>query len=275
VAPNTLNTDFRRPFPLTRRVAGFLRREAEGILLMVGMAVNMTVAMGGYLLKGRLKPRHFMDQAAFVGWDTLGIALVMVTFSAMVIALQVAKEMVRQGAGGYVGALVSLAVLRELAPIMTAVAVISMAGSAFAAELSTMNISKQVEALRTFRVDPIRYLVLPRVMAGIVMIPLMTVLTAVAGILAGMVISHWLADVPLWQYLDSVWQQTEIKDVAATLFKSSVFGYIIVILSTTIGLNTDGGAKEVGVATTRAVVWSFLTVAIFDYILTYLIYGSQ
>lgn len=262
-------------FPLTRNLWQFTRRELANLFLVIGQAVLMTRTMTGFLIRGKLKPRHFFEQAAFVGLDTLGIALIMVTFSAMVIALQVAQEMVKQGAGGYVGALVSLAVLRELAPIMTAVAVTAMAGSAFAAELCTMQISKQVDALRTLHVDPIRYLVLPRVMAGIVMIPLMTVLTAMAGILAGMVVSKLLADVPFWQYLDSVWQQTEYKDVFATLLKSSVFGYIIVILSTSIGLNTTGGAREVGIATTRAVVWSFLSVAIFDYILTYLIYGSN
>ncbi len=261
-------------FPMTRQAWRWFSNEVHSILKTLGQAVEISISMGRFLLKGRLSARHFFEQASFVGLDTLGIALVLVTFSAMVIALQVAQEMAKQGAGSYVGALVSISVLRELAPVMTAVAVISMAGSAFAAELSTMQITKQVEALRSLHVDPIRYLVLPRVMAGITMIPLMTVVTAVCGILAGMVVSEALAEIHPYVYLESVWRQTEYKDVFSTLVKSSVFGYIIVILSTSIGLHTTGGAREVGVATTRAVVWSFLAISVADYILTYLIYGS-
>lgn len=263
-----------RWFPLTRQFMRWLRAETTHALLTLGQAVEISGSMFRFLFQGRLKARHFFQQAAFVGWDTLGIAMILVTFSAMVIALQVAQEMARQGAGNYIGSLVSLAVLRELAPIMTAVAVISMAGSAFAAELSTMQITQQVDALITLHVNPIRYLILPRVIAGMVMIPLMTIMTATAGILAGMVVTGLLADVHYDIYLDSVWAQTEIKDVFATLLKSSIFGYLIVILSTSIGIHTTGGAREVGMATTRAVVWSFLAVSIWDYILTYLLYGS-
>lgn len=230
--------------------------------------------MFGFLVRGRIGWRHTMDQAAFVGVDALGVSMILVTFSAMVIALQVAQEMARQGAGEYVGALVSLAVLRELAPIMTGVAITAMAGSAFAAELSTMRITSQIDALRTLQMSPARYLALPRVLASILVTPMMTLMTAIVGILAGMVISYWLADVQFLAYLDSVWRQTSFRDVGAMLIKSSVFGFLIAILSTSIGLNTRGGAKDVGVATTRAVVWSFLSVAVCDYILTYLIYGS-
>lgn len=261
-------------FPLTRQLLDWLQHWLGNICFTIGQSVEISREMVFCLLKGKLKWRHFFSQASFVGVDTLGIALILVVFSGMVIALQVAPEMEKQGAGGFIGALVSLAVLREMAPIMTAVAVVSMAGSAFAAELSTMNITQQIDALRSLHVSPVRYLILPRVTAAMVMIPLMTVMTAVSGILAGMVVTDLTTDVVPNAYLESVWIQTDLKDVLATLLKSSVFGYIIVILSTTIGLKTSGGAKDVGKATTRAVVWSFLCVALADYILTYLIYGS-
>ncbi len=241
---------------------------------MMGTLVELTREMLGFLLRGQLKPKHFFAQASFVGVDTLGIALILVVFSGMVIALQVAPEMARQGAGVYIGSLLSLAILRELAPVMTAVAVISMSGSAFAAELSTMQITQQIEALRTLHVSPIRYLVLPRVAAAIVVIPLMTIITATAGILSGMVVTTWLTDITTVDFLESVWRQTDFKDLGVSILKSSIFGYIIVSLSTTIGINTRGGAREVGEATTKAVVLSFLIVAVFDYVLTYLFYGS-
>ncbi|MBX2859741.1 MAG: ABC transporter permease [Vampirovibrio sp.] len=262
-------------FPLTRWFFVTLAQKSQGMFWTIGTAVNYSRTLIPCLLKGRVSFKHLFGQTAFIGVDALGIALVMTTFAGMVIALQISKEMVKQGAGNYVGALVAMATLRELAPIMTAVAVISMVGSAYAAELSTMQITKQIDAMRTLHVSPLRYLVLPRLLAGIVALPLMTVITTISGILGGMVVSNLLADIHPGVYLDSVWQQVEYKDVFSTLTKSVVFGYLIVVLSATIGLNTKGGAKEVGTATTQAVVWSFLAIAVFDYILTYLFYGSM
>jgi phospholipid/cholesterol/gamma-HCH transport system permease protein len=150
-----------------------------------------------------------------------------------------------------------------------------MAGSAYAAELASMQITSQVSALRVLHVSPVRYLLMPRVLAGMVALPLMNIITAIAGILGGLLVSHLLADISVGQYLDSVWNQTELKDVFAMLLKSCVFGFIVFVVSTTIGLNTTGGSREVGVATTRAVVWSFVLMAIMDYVLTFLIYGSR
>lgn len=262
-------------FPLTRRLLLFAADETRDLFLTIGQATQNTITLTGFVLKGKFNPKHYFQQASFIGIDSLGIALVMVTFSGMVISLQIAKEMAKQGAGNYIGALVSLAILRELAPVMTALAVIAMAGSAFAAELSTMQITKQIDALRVLHVHPVRYLVMPRVLAAITMMPLMTCITAFSGIMGGMVVSWMLADIHPGSYLDSVWYQTEFKDIFASLLKAGVFGFLIAILSTTIGINTSGGAKEVGIATTRAVVWSFVASAILDYLLTYFIYGSN
>lgn len=261
-------------FPYTRKALSALRREGQFLVDTLRGATTYSGEVVHYISSGQFSFRHFMQQLAFVGIDTLGISLTMTTFAGMVIALQIAKEMVKQGAGDYVGALVSMALIRELAPIMTAFAVIAMAGSAYAAELSTMKITNQVNALEVLHVSPVRYLVMPRVLAGIVALPLMNVITAFAGIIGGMLVSNWLAGVSMGQYLDSVWTQTELKDVFAMLLKSGVFGFIVFMMSTTIGINATGGSKEVGQATTRAVVWSFVLMAILDYVLTFLIYGA-
>lgn len=262
-------------FPYTRKAIAAVGREGLVFLDTLGSAVQYSGQIFKFIITGQFSLRHFIQQLAFVGIDTLGISLIMTTFSGMVIALQIAKEMVKQGAGDYVGALVSMALIRELAPIMTAFAVIAMAGSAYAAELSTMKINSEVSALQVLHVSPVRYLLMPRVLAGMVALPLMNIITAIAGILGGLVVSHFLADISINHYLDSVWQQTEVKDVLAMLFKSSVFGFIIFMMSTTIGINATGGSREVGMATTRAVVWSFVLMAIMDYILTYMIYGTH
>lgn len=262
-------------FPYTRRMLGAMWREFEVFLSTLGMAVLNARLIFGFIRNGQFNFRHFAQQVAFVGVDTLGIALILTTFSGMVIALQIAKEMVKQGAGDYVGSLVSLAIIRELAPIMTGFAVIAMSGSAFAAELSTMQITNQVSALKVLHVHPVRYLVMPRVLGGMAALPLMNIITAVAGILGGMVVSYYIADVHPGQYLDSVWSQTEPKDIVAMLLKASVFGFIISTISATIGINTSGGSREVGLATTRAVVWSFVLMTVCDYLLTFLIYGAR
>lgn len=264
-----------RLFPFTRRALQAMGREWGVFLDTLGSAVYYTRDIIGFIIGGRFSFRHFFEQLAFVGIDTLGIALIMATFSGMVISLQIAKEMVKQGAADFVGALVALAIVRELAPIMTAFSVIAMAGSAYAAELSTMQITSQVSALKVLHVHPVRYLIMPRLLAGIVALPLMTIITAVAGVLGGMFISGLVADLSHGKYLDSVWHQMELRDVFAMLLKSSVFGFIIFIMATTIGLKTSGGSREVGTATTRSVVWSFVLMALMDYVLTFLIYGTK
>lgn len=264
-----------RLFPFTRRAIQAMGREWSVFLDTLGSAVYYTRDIVGFIFAGRFSFRHFFEQLAFVGIDTLGIALIMSTFSGMVISLQIAKEMVKQGAADFVGALVALAIVRELAPIMTAFSVIAMAGSAYAAELSTMKITSQVNALKVLHVHPVRYLIMPRLLAGIVALPLMTIITAVAGVLGGMFISGLVADLSHGKYLDSVWHQIELRDVFAMLLKSSVFGFIIFIMATTIGINTSGGSREVGMATTRSVVWSFVLMALMDYVLTFLIYGTK
>jgi phospholipid/cholesterol/gamma-HCH transport system permease protein len=262
-------------FPFTRRAVQAIRREAVVFLETLGYTTIHTVQIFRFILQGQFSFRHFFQQMAFVGVDTLGIALIMTTFSAMVISLQVSQQMVRMGAGPWVGALVSMAMVRELAPIMTGFSVIAMAGSAFASELSTMQITSQVSALQVLHVNPVRYLLMPRILAGTVALPLMTVVTATIGILGGMLVANALAEVTYEQYLISVWYQTKIKDVLVMLVKAAAFGMALSSISTTIGLNTTGGAREVGISTTRAVVWSFIMMAILDYILTYLFYGTR
>jgi phospholipid/cholesterol/gamma-HCH transport system permease protein len=262
-------------FPFTRRALSSMRAELLVFLETLGSASFYTLQIFRFVLQGQFNFRHFFQQMAFIGVDTFGICLTMTTFSAMVISLQVADEMVKLGGGTFVGALVSMAMVRELAPIMTGFSVIAMAGSAFAAELSTMQITSQVSALEVLHVNPIRYLLMPRVLAGTAALPLMTVITATISILGGMLVAHFIADVTYEQYLASVWAQTKIKDVLVMLLKAGTFGLALSSISTTIGINTTGGAKEVGAATTRAVVWSFVLMAILDYLLTYLFYGAR
>lgn len=261
-------------FPLTRQALGWLNEQAHAIALVLGQAVETAGEAGRFLLKGRLSLRETIAQISFIGVDALGISLILTLFAGMVIALQVAQELTKQGAGQLVGGLVAISVLRELAPIMTGFAVIAMVGSAYAAEISTMKIQKQVDALDVFKVNPIRYLVLPRLVAGLVSLPMMTALTSLAGLVGGMMVAYFIADLNTNLFLESVWQYTEPKDLVGALLKAAVFGGLIVIFSTTIGLQTTGGSKEVGISTTRAVVWSVVAMAVADFVLSYIMFGG-
>jgi phospholipid/cholesterol/gamma-HCH transport system permease protein len=263
-------------FPLTQWVLAAAWRHGLHLLDVIGQAAVLLWQAGGFLLSGRWSPRQWLRQSAFVGVDTLGLALLMTTFFGMVIALQVAREMARQGTAQYIGALVSLAMVRELAPIMTAFAVCALAGSAYAAELGYMRVQSQVDALHMLHIHPARHLVLPRLLAGTTMVPLMSVVTAMAGIFSGWLVTCVM--VPDFQprmYWDATWQQLQLKDILVGLIKASVFGFLVMLFSATLGLGTRGGAKEVASNTTRAVVWSFLAMAVSDYLLTALFYGQE
>jgi phospholipid/cholesterol/gamma-HCH transport system permease protein len=264
----------RQWFPLTRQLGRWLWNHSTGWLTIIGASTLTLIQSARYVFQGRLHPKQTFLQAAFVGVDTLAIAFILTTVSGMILAMQLGKEMVHQGVGNFIGALVAMAMMREFAPVMTGFAVIAMAGSAFAAELSTMQITKQVDALRVLHVNPVRYLVVPRVVAAIVTLPLMTIITAFFGILGGLAMTLLTTDISLHIYLDAVWNQIDNKDIIASLTKAAVFGATIAVISTTIGLRTYGSSKDVGIATTKAVVWSFVAMAIWDYILTYAFYGA-
>jgi phospholipid/cholesterol/gamma-HCH transport system permease protein len=262
-------------FPLTQQLGRWLWNHSTGWLTIIGASTLTLVQSARYVFQGRLHPKQTFLQAAFVGVDTLAIAFILTTVSGMILAMQLGKEMVHQGVGNFIGALLAMAIMREFAPVMTGFAVIAMAGSAFAAELSTMQITKQVDALRVLHVNPVRYLVAPRVVAAIVTLPLMTIITAFFGILGGLAMTLLTTDISLHIYLDAVWNQIDNKDIIACLTKAAVFGATIAVISTTIGLRTYGSSKDVGIATTKAVVWSFVAMAIWDYILTYAFYGAS
>lgn len=225
------------------------------------------------ILRGRIHWKNTFEHMSTIGVDALAITLTLSTVSGMIIALQIAYEMTKQGAGAYIGALVALAIVRELGPVMASFAVTSMIGSAMAAEIATMKVTEQVDAMKVFKVDPIYYLIVPRILAGLTMVPLLVILGSVLGVLGGMIVSYYAAGNNMLSYLESVWQGLEVKDVLVGVLKGAVFGTLIMLLSSSIGYATEGGAKEVGISTTRAVVWSFLAIVIFDYLISLIFFA--
>jgi phospholipid/cholesterol/gamma-HCH transport system permease protein len=224
--------------------------------------------------------RDFTVQMDVIGVGSIGIVVLTGLFTGMVLALQSAVEMKQFGATIYIGRLVGASAVRELGPVLTALMVTGRAGSGMAAELGAMEVTEQIDALNTMGVDPVRKLVVPRFMAALLCLPLLTVITDVVAVLGGLLIAVVKLDLTAELYMRSVWQSLAQNgfvlryvpiDVFAGLIKPVFFGAIIAITGCFFGLKTTGGTEGVGRAATRAVVTSSIFILATDYFLTQII----
>jgi phospholipid/cholesterol/gamma-HCH transport system permease protein len=224
--------------------------------------------------------RDLAQQMDTIGVASLGIVALTGLFTGMVLALQSSVEMKQFGATIYIGRLVGASAVRELGPVLTALMVAGRAGSGMAAQLGSMRITEQIDALSTLGVDPVRKLVTPRFLAALIMLPVLTVIMDVIAVGGGMLIAVVKLDLSATLYLRSVYQtlaQTGFIfryipiDVFGGLVKPLVFGGIIALTSCYYGMNTRGGTEGVGRATTQAVVSSSILILASDYFLTQLL----
>jgi phospholipid/cholesterol/gamma-HCH transport system permease protein len=179
------------------------------------------------------------------------------------------------GAVLYVASLVAISLCRELSPVLTALVVAGRVGSAFAAELGTMKVSEQIEALDTMAINPVRFLAVPRFVALFFMLPCLTVLGNLSGIFGGFLVGTNSLNINADLYLQTTYKYLELKDINSGLIKSFVFAMIIALIGCYEGLNTKGGAEGVGKATTKSVVVSFILIILADCILTAIFYFSK
>jgi phospholipid/cholesterol/gamma-HCH transport system permease protein len=207
-----------------------------------------------------------------VGVQSLGIVSLCSLFIGMVLALQSAYQMQKLAAEIYIASLVSLSVVREIGPVITALIVAGRVGSAIAAELGTMKVTEQIDALRALAVDPVQYLVVPRLIALLIALPLLTLWADALGILGGLLIGTVKLDILPSLYWKMTTTPLLFKDLGSGLLKSVVFGLVIATVSCFEGFRTEGGAEGVGRSTTSAVVSSFLLIILADCFLTALFY---
>ncbi len=212
--------------------------------------------------------RMTLLQAEAVGVQSLPVVLLTALFTGMVLALQSYIGFHRFGAESMVATVVSLSMLRELGPVLVGLMVAGRVGASFAAELGTMRVTEQIDALWTLSTDPFRYLIVPRLVAVILMMPLLVTLADAIGIAGGYGISvFFLGQIPSI-YLEHATKFVQLHDLYTGLIKAAFFGAIIGIVGCSEGFYCSGGAQGVGRATTRAVVVSAMSILIFDYILT-------
>jgi len=216
-----------------------------------------------------------VNQMVFAGVQSLLIVFFISLFTGIVIAMQSAYQLKTLGAVIYVAPMVSISVARELGPVFTALIVTGRVGSAITAELGTMKVSEQIEALETMALNPVRFLVVPRFLALLIMLPCLTVISDFVGILGGLIVGVFNLQLNPYRYLSFSFEFMTAKDVWTGLAKSVVFSAIISIIACYVGLGTRGGAEGVGKATTLSVVISFILIVVFDCILTGLFYFSN
>lgn len=218
--------------------------------------------------KKPFRPQLFIQQMNVIGVDSIPIILLVSLFTGAVFGLQIGYAFRLFNAETLVGSTVGLALTREIAPVFTALMVISRMGSGMAAEIGTMRVTEQIDALETMAVSPYHYLVVPRVLASTLMVPLLTVVFNIVGFFGSYLVGVGLLDIPEGPFMSRMEYYVDSKDLYGGLVKSAVFGFILAIISCYEGFNTKGGAKGVGRATTRAVVTASVTILIIDYFLT-------
>ena len=239
------------------------------------MLLVRTLAGLAALPWGRWRNRRWAlvtDQLDKVGVSSFPIVFLTALFTGVVLALQSAYQLQRMSAETYIASLVALSMTRELGPVLTALVIAGRVGAAITAELATMRVTEQIDALETLSTDPVRYLAVPRMLALLIMLPLLTVYADAIGILGGYVVGVYKLGIGSNQYLNMTWDPLRIKDVLTGLLKSGVFAAIISTVACHEGFETSGGAEGVGRSTTLAVVISFILIITADCFFTALFY---
>jgi phospholipid/cholesterol/gamma-HCH transport system permease protein len=249
-------------------VRDFLGAPVRGVFGYLGDHAMLLGKAIAWLFRPPFRLRLFLEQMEFIGVGSLPIILLVGFFSGGVSAQQAisALELFRQER--FVGATVGLSLALELAPVFTALMITARAGSGMATELGSMRITEQIDALTTFAVSPIQYLVTPRIVASVIMLPVMTMVFNAIGLTGAYLYSIYIKQVDLGSFIEYFRYWTDPSDYLQGAIKSAVFGGALSLAACYQGFNVRGGAKEVGLATTRAVVAGSVSVLVLDFFLT-------
>jgi phospholipid/cholesterol/gamma-HCH transport system permease protein len=216
--------------------------------------------------------REWLRQMVRLGWDSIPVVFLTSMFTGMVLALQTFNGFQRVHAENFVGSVVALAMLRELSPVLVGLMVTGRVGSSMAAEIGTMRVTEQIDALKALATDPVQYLFVPRVIAGILMLPFLVVLGDALGVGGGYLVAVKMMDANPVLYEQNTYQFLEMNDIWSGLIKAAIFGLILTLTGCVRGYYTRGGAEGVGRATTHAVVSSSLIILLSDFFLTKLLF---
>jgi phospholipid/cholesterol/gamma-HCH transport system permease protein len=245
-------------------------KQLHAVFEGIGSTLLLLVRSVGYVGTLPRQRARFIEQCYLIGYTTLPIVAILSFFIGSVLALQAGYSMQNFGAKQFIGSLVGLSMARELGPVMVAILLAGRVGSAIAAELASMKVYQEIDALETMNIPPARMLVLPRLAAVLVMMPVLTIIANIVGWFGGAIVSKYVnfisIDPPA--YFAALRRFMVFKDVSNGLIKAEVFGFVVVLVCCNIGLNTRGGPREIGASVTRAVVVSLIMILVLDYFVT-------
>ncbi|MCZ7583048.1 MAG: ABC transporter permease [Deltaproteobacteria bacterium] len=240
----------------------------------VGRVMILLYEATFWLFKRPFRFEPLVRQLEFIGVQSISIIVLTGAFTGAVMALQSSYAFSLFDANSMIGPAVALAVTRELGPVLTALLVAGRCGSSMAAEIGTMRVTEQIDALTVMAVNPVQYLVVPRLLAATIMIPLLTVIADTLAVVGAMVVSNLLLDISPRLFYDSVISYVDLDDFTNGLIKATFFGAIVALVSSYKGYHATRGAEGVGRATTEAVVVSSVAVLISDYFLTAILFNT-
>jgi phospholipid/cholesterol/gamma-HCH transport system permease protein len=233
-----------------------------------GRIMTLFLSILLWMVRPPLKARNIFKQMEFVGVKSIFVVVLTGLFTGMVMTLQGYHGFRLFGAETMVGSTVALGMTRELGPVLTSLMVTARAGSAMAAELGTMRVTEQIDALYVMAANPIKHLIVPRVIASVLMVPLLAVVANFVGIAGSYFVGVNLLNINEGDFINNIYKMLELNDIYSGLVKAAFFGLVLSVVGCYKGFNTTGGAEGVGRATTEAVVISSITILVSDYFLT-------
>ena len=245
------------------------------MIIFLGQCVQNFIEAVKYTFKGNVTFKSVISQAAKIGFDSLGISLMIIMIASSVIALQVSKQFLLSGAEDYIGGFLGVALIREIAPGFAALAIGARAGTAITAQIANMKVTSQVDAMKVLGVNPIGYYFAPRIVAGAFGVMFVVILAEFIGVIGGMLVSYFSISLHPNRYFNSVWLMFNTKDIYISVFKGFIFGAIISTVCATVGYNTTGGAKHVGDSTTKSAILCTIYLLLADLLIGFLFYTSN
>lgn len=246
-----------------------------GFLAAVGRLGEFTVRGVYHCFTPPFYPRLLMRQVVDIGYYSLPVVGMTALFTGMVLALQSYTGFSRFSAEGAVATVVVLSVTRELAPVLAGLMVAGRIGASIAAEIGTMRVTEQIDALTTLSTNPFKYLIAPRLIAGTLMLPLLVLIADVIGVYGGYIVGVYKLDFASSNYINRTWEFLTADDVISGLWKAAAFGFIVTLMGCYHGFNSQRGAQGVGAATTNAVVSASILILIANYFLTQLFFAGK
>ncbi|MEB3245571.1 MAG: ABC transporter permease [Vampirovibrionales bacterium] len=244
-------------------------------ITQLGQVCLLGLGTAQSVLSPRLRWPEVMRQSYLLGVASVPVAVIICVIAGSVMAMQAALKFSQNGAEAYIGAGVSLSIVREVAPIFSALAVTARCATAVAAQLGHMAISSQLDALQVMGVHPVRFLVAPRVLGFVFTLPLITILAEALGVSGGMLVAKQVAGITYGQFADSVWLYLTPDDIYKSLLKAVIFGAMIGLIACWSGLNCKGGAAQVGEASTSAAVVGGMSLIAINFLLSWLLYSNS